>query len=485
MMMAAGTKRKPGDGESGSAAAGSKEGLEKNKKARLLEKKRKSRVIKVGNNDEKKQRGPDLPGQLGVDSTLEAHAQEITSLRAAMARAASKEGSNVRAWQMLPRHARRRNASHNLLALPKRLRSKGRAELRASKTEPRSRAESRHRRSAKGRSSLGAYPRRVETRRHAELVQRALRSARKGKAGAYGRAGVARQANAWLETHLWHAKRFRMSSLRPKVFGPRGTLPSPTLFRWGFSLAEEPSLKSHRASWRAQKARATVMDRSYESWIRIDSSAEEGEITAEEALGRALAAAGILDGWQPSIWAAGTKYCETTLMSFSNEERGKQASMSSLPAAQAPVQVMWIPGQDRKPRRALLKTHPANIDMLFGRVKRACQTTKSEVKVEGNMVGHLQVTRLNAIPSPVISAGSGAKGRRHGSQAIAPGSKRTAAAFLAAIQRAAAKLEGFNTFEITGPQAGPLLASVLRLPKSTDKVKKEVRCVTDHGTSRR
>lgn len=480
-MMASGIKRKPEsrNEDNDNDAEGAKTAPQKDKRARLMEKKRESRVIKTGNGDHvsggHRRRGPDLPAQIGVDAHLEAHAQEIIALRAAMARAAAKEGSNVRAWQMLPRHARRRNASHNLLALPKRLRNKGRAELRASKTEPRSRSESRHRRSAKGRSSLGAYPRRIETRRQAQVVQRALKSASTGKIGAYSRIGRARQANAWLETHLWHAKRFRMSSLRPKVFGPKGTLPSPTPFRWGFSLAEEPSLKSHRASWRAQKSRVTVMDCSYEAWIRVVWSMDDDsdEAQPEKALGQALANAGLRDGWEAEKWGQGTKYCDTAMLSVSNAERGRQPSMSILPAALAPVQVIWIPEQHRRSRQVLLKTHPASIDVLYGRIRRACQTTRSGRIAKELMGGHYEVSRLNAVPNPLISAGSGAMGRRHGNKTATSGGSRTAAAFLQASRRAKARLEGFNNFQIVGPKAASLLTSVLRLLKSSDNTKKK------------
>lgn len=42
----------------------------------------------------------------------------------------SRAGSTHRAWQELPRHLRRRAASHNVRRVPLRLRKKSRAEVR-------------------------------------------------------------------------------------------------------------------------------------------------------------------------------------------------------------------------------------------------------------------------------------------------------------------------------------------------------------------
>lgn len=42
--------------------------------------------------------------------------------------------------------------------------------------------------------------------------------------------------NLWLETHIWHAKRFHMVK------------------RWGYCLGERPTAKSHRANYRAMSS---------------------------------------------------------------------------------------------------------------------------------------------------------------------------------------------------------------------------------------
>ncbi|WFC95180.1 ribonuclease P [Malassezia brasiliensis] len=123
-----------------------------------------------------------VPDQLDVEAAINVRKTEILALHRAMKQA--REATNTRAWQLLPRHLRRRAASHNLLRLPSRLRSKARAELRASNTTPKTRSAMRRR--APERTLIGF------ARRRAALTRRA-----------------ARHEKRWLETHLWHAKRFR------------------------------------------------------------------------------------------------------------------------------------------------------------------------------------------------------------------------------------------------------------------------------------
>ena len=199
-----------------------------------------------------------LPAQLFVEKELATYSYEIQSLLKSIK--TSSGGSSIRAWQMLPRHKRRRNASHNLLSLPKRLRGKGKSELRASNTIALSRSDIRKRKGRKLRAMIGAYPRRKEGKRKSELIDRAADAALNGK--------------AWLETHMWHAKRFRMSGQQPKMIDGK---PIEQIDRWGFNLAEESHLKSFRSSWRDEKNAVTIMDRSYDAWLRFSGSATSAD----------------------------------------------------------------------------------------------------------------------------------------------------------------------------------------------------------------
>ncbi|KAJ8454463.1 hypothetical protein ONZ45_g19296 [Pleurotus djamor] len=68
-----------------------------------------------------------LPGSLDVERFVEARAFEIDAMHTAMKTASAS--STQRAWQALPRHLRRRAASHDVRRVPLRLRDKAKAEM--------------------------------------------------------------------------------------------------------------------------------------------------------------------------------------------------------------------------------------------------------------------------------------------------------------------------------------------------------------------
>ncbi|OBZ71160.1 Ribonucleases P/MRP protein subunit pop1 [Grifola frondosa] len=158
-----------------------------------------------------------LPGSLDVERFAEARAFEINAMHEAMQNARSN--STQRAWQQLPRHLRRRAASHDVRRVPLRLRDKARAEM-----DP-------VRRKALGRS----MPKRGKAKR----VNRTTELLR-------------RQRNkTWLETHLWHAKRMKMENM------------------WGYRLAVQPTEKSFRPSHRASIHGSILHDASYYMFIEV------------------------------------------------------------------------------------------------------------------------------------------------------------------------------------------------------------------------
>ncbi|KAH7915836.1 ribonucleases P/MRP protein subunit POP1-domain-containing protein [Hygrophoropsis aurantiaca] len=159
-----------------------------------------------------------LPSAIDVEKFTEARAYEIDAMQKAIQNAG--EGSTHRAWQTLPRHLRRRAASHDVRRVPVRLRDKARAEM-----DP-------VRKKALGRS----HPKR-------------------GKANQISRTDsfLRRQKDkAWLETHIWHAKRTKMENL------------------WGYRLAVTPTEKSFRPSHRASMHGSILHDASYFSLIELN-----------------------------------------------------------------------------------------------------------------------------------------------------------------------------------------------------------------------
>ncbi|XP_006900086.1 PREDICTED: ribonucleases P/MRP protein subunit POP1 [Elephantulus edwardii] len=63
--------------------------------------------------------------------------------------------------------------------------------------------------------------------------------------------------NMWLETHIWHAKRFHMVK------------------KWGYCLGERPTVKSHRACYRAMTHHCLLQDLSYYCCLELKGKEEE------------------------------------------------------------------------------------------------------------------------------------------------------------------------------------------------------------------
>ncbi|XP_037970774.2 ribonucleases P/MRP protein subunit POP1 [Plutella xylostella] len=127
-------------------------------------------------------------------------------------------------FQTLPVHMRRRVMSHNSKRLPRKLRLGHLDQLKKSGLPPKQKRPSRKYR-----------------RRPTNLLEEYNRRQKR---------------NAWLETHIWHAKRFHM------------------IERWGYRLAHAPCDKGFRACYRATSAHCLMQDISYLTPIKITGTPE-------------------------------------------------------------------------------------------------------------------------------------------------------------------------------------------------------------------
>lgn len=127
-------------------------------------------------------------------------------------------------FQCLPVHMRRRVMSHNAKRLPIRHRVGHLEQLKKSGLPPKQKRPSRKYRRRPG-NLLNEY-----TRRQRE--------------------------NVWLETHIWHAKRFHM------------------IKRWRHSIAYAPCDKAFRACYRASSAHCLLQDISYHIPIRLTGTVD-------------------------------------------------------------------------------------------------------------------------------------------------------------------------------------------------------------------
>ncbi|OHF03441.1 POPLD domain-containing protein [Colletotrichum orchidophilum] len=238
-------------------------------------------------------------GELDLQSFLNAREFEIRALEESMRH--TKAEATSRAFQQVPRGLRRRTASHNAKRVPKRLRRRALKEMAEDNTPV---VLSKRRRPKTTRARI-----RAETAKRlgilAEKKRKRLMKAAKAKAKAKdgeetgeetgekalsdkSRVAVTvttrpprpkirrnqlndppqrkskfrkRQINkTWLPTHLWHAKRARMT--QPK---------NPF---WRFAIPLTPNEKTYRATHRSQGERgAVVWDTSYVSTIGLYGSA--------------------------------------------------------------------------------------------------------------------------------------------------------------------------------------------------------------------
>lgn len=155
-----------------------------------------------------------LPSTISLLKFSSSRSEEIKSMKEAL----SIERGTKLAFQRLPKHMRRRTMSHNVKRLPRRLREIHLNQMKKSGTCP-----------AQKKS-------RKFKRRPNNLLDEFMRRQRR---------------ISWLETHLWHAKRFHMVE------------------RWGFRLADRPCDKAFRACYRASAKHCLLQDVSYLSCIEI------------------------------------------------------------------------------------------------------------------------------------------------------------------------------------------------------------------------
>ncbi|EPQ26833.1 uncharacterized protein PFL1_05468 [Pseudozyma flocculosa PF-1] len=465
-----------------------------------------------------------LPPQLDLEAAISSRAFQIRSFQNALRNA--KNANTTRAWQLLPRHARRRAASHNLLRLPTRLRPKARSELSASNTLAKTRAQI--------RSRLPTHGIVRATLRRQKLAQRAAHPNRK-----------------WLETHLWHAKRFRMSIDKGKSKeSDQGVQTS----RWGFVLPETTMMKSHKASWRSALEKVTLHDASYHAVFRLGAErilppsqtlSAEAEHDAwtllltllDQALDRAgISTAAASPGNDTQASADGAVQVDAILTAQRPSTSASTAAQAR--AAIAPVRILRLPqrlrfiepdqqaasllsrrqakkkaktskdkampgdeatsmGLDETenaapcPGRltriirteALLVIHPAAALDLRRALKHAgvimTDEDKATVQLESANVVRLTATQLDSAPDPWVAAGgkdttaSKLKKRKRAQSMAATSSSWSSSSAPAssqdfqewtvldrAMQRQ--RQHGFNIFELVGPDAGKLLASVLK-----------------------
>ncbi|XP_070248330.1 ribonucleases P/MRP protein subunit POP1 [Myotis yumanensis] len=165
----------------------------------------------------------EIPKYITASTFAQARAAEIS----AMLKAVTQKSSNSLVFQTLPRHMRRRAMSHNVKRLPRRLQEIAQKEAEKAVHQKKEHSKNKCHKA-----------RRCHINRMLEFNRR-------------------QKKNRWLETHIWHAKRFHMVK------------------QWGYCLGERPTVKSHRACYRAMTHRCLLQDLSYYCCLELKGKEEE------------------------------------------------------------------------------------------------------------------------------------------------------------------------------------------------------------------
>lgn len=205
------------------------------------------------------------------------------------------------AFQTLPKHMRRRAATQSPKRLPKRLRATHTSQFKKSGTPVKTKRPTR---------KFRRKP--VNLRREYALRTESPKS-------------------SWLETHLWHAKRFHMVS------------------RWGYKLPWSPCDKSYRACYRATSKYCLIQDMSYLNTVQvcgpIDVLKEAFRKISSIKCGPTLNAKSLLSG---------TREGETYLFAADQYPLGCLGRVS----------FFWLPSRDDVQPTVWFFVHPAIVDRV-------------------------------------------------------------------------------------------------------------------------
>lgn len=237
------------------------------------------------------------PRSIDVLDFAMARAADLKELQ----KAAASTTGNRRVFQRLSWHRRRRTMSHTSYRMPKRFRSAHRRELVQDGKDPDSKL------GVKGKMRCRKYRRRAKWL----MALRRLRTIRKGEAG------------TWLETHIWHAKRFKMG----EIWGGR-------------KVGLWPVDRGVRSGWKATSRDCVAHDASYMDVVQL--STERDGFCLRKVLGRCLK--GGLNGSEMAADVLqGRRMVDTIIYdTFYNR-------------TVAPVSIMWRPNG----KQAWLWVHPA------------------------------------------------------------------------------------------------------------------------------
>ncbi|MCI4391374.1 hypothetical protein PGIGA_G00133550 [Pangasianodon gigas] len=277
-----------------------------------------------------------LPKYITASLFAKARAAEVN----AMLRAVTKTTGSSQVFGALPKHMRRRAMSHNTKRLPCRLREM--AQRMLEKSQQAGKKEKKKQSKTKSRRAR---------RRHGNLLLEFNRRQRKNK---------------WLETHIWHAKRFHM------------------LKKWGYCLGDRPTYKCYRASYRAMNSGCLLQDLSYYCCVELRGPEEQllnalSRLTSKDA-GPTFAAASCVSGQK-----------EGSVMLYKADQYPHQPL--------GPVCFLWRPCSTTSPHRQLwIWLHPSLKQDLLPELQAVCQCFEAVAPAVVEVVPSENLAEASPIP---------------------------------------------------------------------------------------
>ncbi|CAK9816947.1 Ribonucleases P/MRP protein subunit POP1 [Anthophora plagiata] len=250
-----------------------------------------------------------LPNEVHIMKLVSARASEI----AAMTYSIENPQQTKLVFQKLPVYMRRRVMSHNAKRLPRRLREAHLNQMKKSGLPPKVKRPSRRYR-RRPRNLLAEYTRR-------------------------------QRSKIWLETHIWHAKRFHM------------------IEKWGYRIASYANDKCFRANYRAVAKHCLMQDISYYTCVEINGPEE----ILKETLKRHCNPLEL--SFAAKIFITGTR--EGTVMFF------KKNGYPRFPIGH--VHFLWRPNQSNL-RTIWIWVHPSFLDDFVAEIVSSFEFHSDEAR---------------------------------------------------------------------------------------------------------
>ncbi|XP_062255136.1 ribonucleases P/MRP protein subunit POP1 [Platichthys flesus] len=238
-----------------------------------------------------------------------------------MLKAVNRTTGSCHVFGALPKHMRRRAMGHSVKRLPRRLRDvANRMHEKSLQAGSKKKKEQTKSKSRKAR------------RRHGNLLLEFNRRQRK---------------NIWLETHIWHAKRFHVVK------------------KWGYCLGDRPTYKCYRPCYRAMSTHCLLQDLTYHCCIELQGEEDNllaclSQLTSKEA-GPTFAAALCISGRRQGsvvVYRAGL---------YPSQPLG-------------PVTFLWRPRTQGSTHRQLwIWAHPSIKQDLLSELQGVCQCFEAVV----------------------------------------------------------------------------------------------------------